>query len=272
MPIAQQNESPKLKIAIISLLGGAAFLFVLFFGLRFSGLELAKFIGELLLGADPTAESILPLPFTIQVLTWLVFFFGLGELYQRRRSSRWEEEVLGYQLLPEDESTILLTDDLGKIYREMRQQLNDDANTFLYRLIQRIVFQFQSSQSVGQANSLLNSSLELFNHEVDLRYGLLRYLTWLIPTLGFMGTIIGIALALEYAGTADPQAPDLLGEVSARLAIAFNTTLLALLLSAALVFLQHVIQTYEERVLNRIGQYCLDNLINRLYVSESHPQ
>jgi biopolymer transport protein ExbB/TolQ len=150
----------------------------------------------------------------------------------------------------------------------VRQALRNDDDTFLYRLIQRIAFQFQSSQSVDQANSLLNSSLELFNHEVDLRYGLLRYLVWLIPTLGFMGTIVGIALALQYAGGADYQDPTLLGEVSARLAVAFNTTMVALLLSAILVFLQHIVQTYEERVLNRIGQYCLDNLINRLYVSE----
>jgi biopolymer transport protein ExbB/TolQ len=83
-----------------------------------------------------------------------------------------------------------------------------------------------------------------------------------------MGTIVGIALALQYAGGADYQDPTLLGEVSARLAVAFNTTMVALLLSAILVFLQHIVQTYEERVLNRIGQYCLDNLINRLYVSE----
>jgi hypothetical protein len=37
-------------------------------------------------------------------------------------------------------------------------------------------------------------------------------------------------------------------------------------MSALLVLLQHVIQAFEERALNRAGQYCLDNLINRLYM------
>ena len=257
----------RLRYAGFALLLGIAWLFLLYFGLRLSGPYATRFLGELLLGVDPQAAELFPFPFTIQALMWLVFGVGLGELYQRYNASRGEENALDYRLLPEDDSTILVAEELGALYRRMREQLTDDS-TFLYRLIQRIVFQFQSSRSIDQANSLLNSSLELFNHEVDLRYGLLRYLIWLIPTLGFMGTIIGIALALEYAGSADFQAPDLLSEVSTRLAVAFNTTLLALLLSAVLVFLLHIIQTHEERVLNRIGQYCLDNLINRLYVSD----
>jgi hypothetical protein len=37
-------------------------------------------------------------------------------------------------------------------------------------------------------------------------------------------------------------------------------------MSAVLVLIQHVVQAYEERSLNQAGQYCLDNLINRLYV------
>jgi hypothetical protein len=37
-------------------------------------------------------------------------------------------------------------------------------------------------------------------------------------------------------------------------------------MSALLVLCQHVIQAFEERALNQAGQYCLDNLINRLYM------
>lgn len=125
--------------------------------------------------------------------------------------------------------------------------------------------QFQSSRSIEQANSLLNSSLELYLHEIDLRYSMLRYIMWLIPSLGFIGTVIGITLALNYAGGADFQDPSLLAELTSRLAVAFYTTLLALIQAAVLVFMLHITQAYEERSLNLAGQYCLDNLINRLY-------
>ena len=62
------------------------------------------------------------------------------------------------------------------------------------------MLQFQSSGSVDQVNAVFNSSIEFYQHETELRYNLLRYLVWLIPTLGFVGTVIGIALALETAG------------------------------------------------------------------------
>ena len=55
------------------------------------------------------------------------------------------------------------------------------------------------------------------------------------------------------------------GLMTAKLGIAFSTTLVALILSAILVFLLHIAQGKEEVALNSAGQYCLDNLINRLY-------
>ena len=103
-------------------------------------------------------------------------------------------------------------------------------------------------------------------HEVDGRYSLLRYLVWVIPTIGFIGTVVGIATALGEAGdTQDFQDPALLGELTRNLGVAFYTTMLALVQSAILVLAQSVTQAREEGALNRAGQYCLDNLINRLY-------
>lgn len=208
-------------------------------------------------------------PLTVQNVMWLVFALGVGELIVRARNARAEHAVLRLGYLPEDETTILQTPELRRIYAEARRATRPGSpveDRFLPRLIQRVVTQFQTNQSVEQASVLLNSSLELWLHEVDLRYSMVRYVIWAIPTLGFIGTVIGISLALAYAGAVDLQDPSLLAELTKRLAVAFNTTLLALVMSAVLVLAQHIIQAYEERAVNRAGQYCLDNLINRLYV------
>ena len=121
--------------------------------------------------------------------------------------------------------------------------------------------------------SVLNSSLELYLHEIDLRYSIMRYLTWLIPSLGFIGTVMGIMFALQYAGIpANAESEDFLYQVTSRLGVAFTTTLLALIMSAVLVLLQSIIQAKEERALNAAGQYCLDNLILRLgHISKNEP-
>ena len=228
-------------------------------------------------------------PFTIQNLSWLIFFGGCGLLWIRIRQSTIETNQIKRQLLPEDGATMLRSQDLGVYYKAANAdpQLR---NCYLQRLISRTILQFQSSRSVDQANSLMNSSLELFQHELDLNYHILRYIVWLIPTLGFFGTVIGIALALNQTGKdisssaqtiADPnvsgstisgalnmsalQDPQLLLDMTANLGVAFYTTMLALLLSAILVLILHIVQQREERALNRAGQYCMDNLINRLF-------
>ncbi|HEC84208.1 MAG: hypothetical protein DRR08_19005 [Candidatus Parabeggiatoa sp. nov. 2] len=205
-------------------------------------------------------------PFTIQNIMWIVFFIGLGELLGRFQDGLAESRQLRKHYLPEDERTLLEAADLGPVYRQVRDNAGN-TDLFLPRLIRRIILQFQSSHSIDQANMLLNSSLELYLHEIDLRYSQLRYIMWLIPSLGFMGTVIGITLALNYAGSADFQDPSLLSELTQRLAVAFYTTLLALIQAAILVFIMHIVQAQEERSLNLSGQYCLDNLINRLYNS-----
>ena len=209
-----------------------------------------------------------PFPFTVQNFMWLMFFLGWGEIWTRLRQTGLNQVPMQHKLLPEDSETMLRASDLGPIYRRVMEGAYEE-DAFLPRLIKRTILQFQSSRSVDQANSLLNSTLELCQHEVELRYNMLRYLVWLIPTLGFIGTVIGIAQALSTLGGVDfsdqTAMGAMMGEMTSALGVAFYTTLLALLQSAVLVFAVHVVQAREERVLNRAGQYCIDNLINRLY-------
>ena len=205
-------------------------------------------------------------PFTVQNILWLAFFAGLGELSIRWRAGRLEASQIDRGYLPEDEETVLRPgEDLTPIYQKVRASKHRET-CFVPRLIERCVLGFNISHSADQTNSLLNSSLELYLHEIDLRYNIVRYITWLIPSLGFIGTVIGIMLALNYAGDrANVQSADMLYQVTERLGVAFSTTLLALVMASILVFIQNVVQGKEETALNKAGQYCLDNLINRLY-------
>lgn len=252
----------RLAAAAIAVVTAAVFVGIL-------GMVLEAQAGEITVGSILLDRASAIYPFTIQNVMWIVFAVGIGETTIRfvQGSRELRQLILGF--LPEDQSTMLRAQDLADIYSRVRSDMNQ-AQPILQRLIIRVVLQFQAGRSVDQANSLLNSSLELLQHEIELKYTVLRYLVWVIPTLGFIGTVIGIALALGEAGTI----PDLdqpgqlqpwMQALTGRLGLAFNTTLLALLLSAVLVLLMHVAQQREESALNRSGQYCLDNLINRLY-------
>ena len=208
-------------------------------------------------------------PLTIQNTMWLMFFFGLGELWVRFHRAKEESEQFGADILPDDETAMFRAKDLVPVYRRVTRSKRA-RHYRLQRLILRIVQQFQISKSIDQANSLMNSSLELVQHEIELKYNMLRYVVWLIPTTGFIGTVVGIALALSIAGDM-PNLDDAVqvqawfATMTTKLGIAFNTTLLALVMAAILMFLLHIAQGKEETALNSAGQFCLDNLINRLY-------
>ena len=236
----------------------------------------ASTIREIVLGnsllwraPDRTVDFGLYYPYTIQNAMWLIFFIGLANIADRHLHTNRDLKPLNARLLPEDPETMLRATDLGPIYRQVKiGGYPEDA--FLPRLINRTILQFQSSRSVSQANALLNSTLELCHHEVELRYGALRFLVWFIPTMGFIGTVLGIAVALHAAAIVDfnddTQMQAMMPEMTANLGVAFYTTFVALVQSAILVFAMHLAQAREERALNRAGQYCLDNLIIRLWV------
>ena len=173
-------------------------------------------------------SKFMPYPVTVQNIMWLVFFVGAGELLLRYLQTDREIRQIDLGLLPEDDTTLLRKQDLGGVYQRVKENMHPasgngglirhgaaavDDSYFLQRLLSRCILQFQVSGAIDKANNMFNSSLELFQHEVELRYN----------------------------------------------------TLLALLQSAVLMFALHVVQGMEESSLNRIGQYCLDNLINRLY-------
>jgi hypothetical protein len=210
---------------------------------------------------DHQPYSIFPYPLTIQNLTYMIFAAGVADLFVRWRTARHERKFLGMHFLPEDDTSILQIEDLGPVRRRMGP-LYDGDNGFLPYLIAISITQLQSSRSVDQAVLILTSSLDLMTHRLDLRYQSVRYISWLIPTVGFIGTVIGIAVALEYI---NPKNPDI-ALVTGAMAVAFYTTLVALIASAVIVFLQHEVQKQEESALNAAGQYCLKNLINRIYI------
>src|SRR2546421_5106896 len=201
-------------------------------------------------------------PFTIQNLMHIVFFMGLGELFVRWRIAASEGRFLGKGYLPENDQTVLGPEDLGPIRRQVAAQFDHELG-FLPSLINMAVLQFQSSSSVEQAAGIMNQHLELISHRVDLRYGLVRFIAWLVPTLGFIGTVFSLGASLSGAGVPGVQLN--LKEVARTLGIGFDCTMVALMESAVLVFLLHLVQEKEESALNSAGDYTLRNLINRLY-------
>lgn len=219
-------------------------------------------------------------PVNVQVLMWVAFFYCLAEL-----TIQWlhlTEEKIQLSLfnlyqnpshvtvyteqsetqIHLDENEALKPELLAAIYYAKRKIV--PTNSLIGSLFKKINFQFQSTNDVGDVYTILNSAIDLKLHDVDLRYTVIKYLAWLIPTLGFIGTVIGIAVALDKAGALPPGDPQMLAKVIPLLATAFYTTLLALILSAIIMVLLQLIQANDERVINSASSFCIDNIVAKL--------
>jgi biopolymer transport protein ExbB/TolQ len=203
-------------------------------------------------------------PFTIQNALYVMMAIGLADVWTRHVATQRERFYLRQHLLPEGDAEILQIEDLGPIRLKVAA-LKADDQSFLPQLVDLSILQLFTSKSLDQTVQIFTSTLELMSHRVDLHYQTIRFLVWIIPTTGFIGTVVGISIALE--GMRDPK-NIAFSQVTAGLAVAFYTTILALLLSAVLVFLQNIVQRREEATLNRAAQYCLRNLINRIYTGD----
>ncbi len=91
-------------------------------------------------------------------------------------------------------------------------------------------------------------------------YGLVRFIVWAIPIMGFLGTVIGITVAI--ASLSPTQLENISGVV-AGLGTAFDTTATALALSMVLMFLQFVLDRYEQSLLAVVDEKAWSSLAGR---------
>jgi hypothetical protein len=91
-------------------------------------------------------------------------------------------------------------------------------------------------------------------------YGLVRFIVWAIPIMGFLGTVIGITVAI--ASLSPTQLENISGVV-AGLGTAFDTTATALALSMVLMFMQFVLDRYEQGLLAVVDEKAWASLAGR---------
>ena len=257
---AVNQDDLRIIAALLSTLGAGVVLAILSFAL-----DPDSAVATVLLDRQSRA---LPYPLTVQNLMHFMFALGIGETCVRLHCAADSRRQIEKSLLQERTTRMFSDRDLRQLHDlVIRDGAGNDRH--LYLLIHRVIVQYGATGSVGDARAVLDSSLEYFQHGISLRYNMLRYLTWLLPTLGFIGTLIGISLALGEAGSL----PDLddnaaletwIFNLTTSLSVAFYTTLVGLGLSAFLVFGSNIASTREETALNQTGQYCLDNMISRL--------
>jgi biopolymer transport protein ExbB/TolQ len=130
------------------------------------------------------------------------------------------------------------------------------------------VLQYRIDDARQFVRSSPNSSLEdhlryladLAADRLHQSFALLRTIAWAIPIVGFLGTVIGITIAI--ANVTPEQLESSLPEVTGGLAVAFDTTAQALGMSIVLVLGTFLVERGEQLVLNDVERFGIDCLLS----------
>jgi biopolymer transport protein ExbB/TolQ len=151
-------------------------------------------------------------------------------------------------------------------YKEMKTAVDRETRwqeRLLPECMLAALHRFHATNSIQDAANAVKERAELAADELDSSLSLVRYITWAIPAIGFIGTVRGIGLALAFAE--DAIKGDI-SPVTTALGLAFNSTFVALVISMGMMYIVHAVQSRQEAFVLETQIYCRDKLINVMKV------
>ena len=191
------------------------------------------------------------------LMFWALAIMALkvARLYRAR-------ELLKRDLLQIDEGIRVLPEDARGLTRQIDQLKAVDQSTLVPRALTAALHRFGASRMVQGVSEVTSSVCQSEGERLESELSMIRYIAWAIPSVGFIGTVRGIGDALGKAHQAIEG--DIAG-VTESLGLAFNSTLIALVISIVLVFFMHQLQLLQERFILDAEAYCEENLIRHLH-------
>lgn len=197
----------------------------------------------------------------IQFLTYFLFYWGILEMQSQSREATREESALSESMLPERDQYVLDSHQVAQLKLEtisrQRQQ-----KTLLGDLIVKACTKYRNNKSTSESLEVVTAQSRINLSQAESKQSMIRYALWAIPSIGFIGTVIGIANSLKLAADTSPEG---IKKITAALNVAFDTTLVALILSIIGSLLFHLLQEKVENLHTNLESYVIENLVNRIY-------
>lgn len=193
------------------------------------------------------------------LMFWSLFIMAYKGTKLFRESSLLDKDILhakdGIKFLPQD---------TRELARQIQTLPEEEQKYLLPRALTIALHRFSSTENIQDVSSAATTVCESESERLDSELSIIRYITWAIPSIGFLGTVRGIGDAL---GQAHKAVEGDISGVTESLGVAFNSTLIALCISIVLMFIVHQLQLLQERFILDTQNYCNNNLIRHLQVN-----
>ena len=207
-----------------------------------------------------------------------VFMFVWGGLLLVWKAVLWrlQRRPLGWSVFPErfaDDARVRVGD-AGPCLSYAESLVRRPRRSILLNRVCLALEHLRQTRRVQEVRGALTGQSAIDANMLDSSYSMLRFLIWVIPILGFIGTVLGIGMAVAEFADFIPKVSEIekamdslrngLGQVTTGLGTAFNTTLVALCLVAPLMLATSWLRKGEEHLLAEIDHFTNHNLLAAL--------
>ncbi len=196
-----------------------------------------------------------------QEACFVLMFWALAIMGYKAKTILDERALLDVELIPIAEGMRILPEDTREFARQVQALPDTGQKMLLPRALLNALRRFSTTRNIQDVSSSSNTIFESEADRLESELSMIRYISWAIPSIGFIGTVRGIGEALAQADKAVQG--DITG-VTQSLGVAFNSTFIALLISIFLMFLVYQLQLLQERLVFDSQIYVEDKLIRHM--------
>lgn len=138
------------------------------------------------------------------------------------------------------------------------------------RVGQRLISALAHVQEKGSADQFGDYLRHLSDQDYERtqsNYGLIRFICWVTPMFGFLGTVVHFGTAL--GGSSAGEIGDKLPKVVAEMGTAFNTTTVALTAATSMMFGLFLCERTERSIISGVDHRADRDLLNRFDVADA---
>jgi biopolymer transport protein ExbB/TolQ len=185
----------------------------------------------------------------------------------------FQRSLLTVAVIPADKGFTLTPDTAQKCLHKIERIADTPANFIVLNRINVALSNLKNIGNISDVSAILSAQSFKDEQAVASSFNLASGFVWAIPVFGFIGTVVGLAEAIQGFGATLQLATDLeaikgsMTLVVQGLSTAFDTTLLALVAAVILQLLIGFQKRKEIQLLDECDNYCQQQIINKLRLS-----
>lgn len=199
----------------------------------------------------------------INYSTAIIFFIGLAALVIKMMGIVVQFATLDNVRLPHPGAQGQTVADVPDLLASLDNVASSLQNSYI---VERLRNALQYVRRKGTADTIESHLHYLEDADVgrsQQSYALVRIIFSTIPILGFLGTVIGITMAIAKLDLSAEGMDQSLPAVIGGLSVAFDTTAQSLMLSTILLFVKFCVEKVEHRLLSAVDANVAEQLIGR---------